>query len=60
MDRIREIQADVNNRLDGLIKLKFADGIIIEDIDERINDCVHAIDRLENSINAVLQQIHNK
>lgn len=60
VERIRKIQADVNNRLDGLIKIKFADGIILKDIDERINDCIHAIDRLQKCIDMTLQQNHKK
>lgn len=57
INRLIKIRDDLNDRLNSLIKFKFVDSSIkFEDIDERINDCVKAIDNLDRSINRMLSQ----
>lgn len=57
INRLIKIRDDLNDRLNSLIKFKFLDSPIkFEDIDERIDDCVKAIDNLDRSINRMLSQ----
>ena len=50
-NRLRQMQQDINIRLDNLIKIKYYESSpTFDDLEQRITDCITAIDRLEASI----------
>ena len=50
-NRLRSIKADINSRLEGLMKVKISQSrLSFEDIDERIEECLRAIAGLEDTI----------
>jgi hypothetical protein len=49
--KLEKLRDDVNSRLDGLVKCKYGNTkLVFDDIDQRINDCIDAVDRLQVSI----------
>ena len=51
VNRLLAIKADINSRLEGLMKVKISQSrLSFEDIDERIEECLRAIAGLEDSI----------
>lgn len=54
IDRLQIMKKEINQRLDGLLLSKYGSiNVDFEDIDERISDCINAIDNLEKSINHI-------
>ena len=50
-NRLQRIKSDIDSRLESLIKLETSHSrLSFEDIDERIDDCLKAIERLEDTI----------
>lgn len=51
VNRLLAIKADINSRLEGLMKVKISQSrLSFEDIDERIEECLRAIAGLEDTI----------
>ena len=49
--RLEQLKHEVNQRLDGLIMCKYGDvKLSFDDIDQKIADCIDALDRLQASI----------
>ncbi len=49
--KLRQMQQDINKRLEDLITVKYIASDLSFDIEQRIEDCIKAIDNLEGSIN---------
>lgn len=51
VNRLLAIKADINSRLEGLMKVKISQSrLYFEDIDERIEECLRAIAGLEDTV----------
>lgn len=49
--KLEKLRDDVNSRLDGLVNCKYGNTkLVFDDIDQRIDDCINAVDRLQASI----------